>query len=433
MERRQFLATSAAAVLAASPNSRVRVACVGLRARGLDHLNGYAKIPGVEIAALCDIDESVMAARLKDTQQLGFKPKVYMDFRKLLEDKSIDAVSIATPDHHHTLQTIWACQAGKDVYVEKPVAHDIFECRQIAAAVKKYGRVVQTGTQARSSEAVKEAIRHLHTGLIGDPYMVRALCFKWRESIGRTKPEAVPKGVNYDAWMGPAPVKPFTRNRFHYNWHWQWDYGSGDIGNQAPHQLDIGRWGLGVTYPTKVSAVGGHFMFDDDQETPNVLVATFEFNKGGKKKLMVAEVRHWITNHEAGVGGTNAGGNTIGNIFYGPNGLLTLDGNTWADAGEGYRSFIGKELKDGPSRTQPNNHFHNFIDAVRSHKPEMLNAPVEEGAITAALVNLANISYRLGRTIRFDEATFTCPGDKEATAMFGPRAYRAPYVVPKLA
>ena len=194
---------------------------------------------------------------------------------------------------------------------------------------------------------------HLRKGLIGDAYMARALCFKWRESIGRATPEAPPKGADYDQWIGPAPAKPFTRNRFHYNWHWSWDYGSGDIGNQAPHQLDIGRWGLGVTYPTRVSAMGGHFMFDDDQETPNTLVVTYEFEKDGRKKMLVAEVRHWITNHEAGIGNGDAQKNAIGNIFYGSNGILTLDGTTWAGAGEGYRSFLGREMKDGPSRTQP--------------------------------------------------------------------------------
>jgi predicted dehydrogenase len=432
MERRQFLAASAAVTMARGANSRVRVAIVGLRGRGRDHIMEFAKVPGVEIAALCDIDESVMAARLKDAQATGAKPRIYMDFRKLLEDKTIDAVSIATPDHHHTLQTVWACEAGKDVYVEKPVAYDIFECRQVVAAARRHKRVVQAGTQGRSSEAVQEAMSRLRTGLIGEAYMARALCFKWRESIGRTRPEPVPQGVNYDMWIGPAPAKPFTRNRFHYNWHWLWDYGSGDIGNQAPHQLDIGRWGLGVTYPTRVSSMGGHFLFDDDQETPNTMVANFEFEKDGKKKLLVAEVRHWLSNHEAGIGG-EAPGNTIGNVFYGSNGLLTLDGATWAEAGESYKSYLGRELKEGPSRTHPSRHFHNFIDAVRSQKPAMLTAPIEEGAITATLVHLANISYRLGRSLRFDAATFTCPDDPEAAAMFGPRPYRAGYVVPDLA
>ncbi len=431
MDRRQFLFATAAFAAAGSPNSRVRLAITGLRGRGRDHILGFAKLANVEIAALCDIDPSVLAVRLKDARAAGADPKPYTDFRKLLEDCSIDAVSIATPDHHHTLQTIWACQAGKDVYVEKPIAYDLNECRQIVAAARRYRRVVQTGTQGRSSEAVREAMAHLHDGLIGETYMARALCFKWRDTIGRARPEPVPRGVDYDQWTGPAPLRPFTRNRFHYNWHWFWDYGSGDIGNQAPHQLDIARWGLGVSWPTRVSAAGGHFMFDDDQETPNTLVATYEFEKNGRPRMLVAEVRHWISNHEAGIGG-GAPGNTIGNVFYGSNGLLTLDGETWAGAGESYRSFIGRELKDGPSRTQPNNHFENFIEAVRAGKPDAVNAGVEDGAITAGLIHLANISYRLRRSIRFDPTTFTCPGDPEATAMCGPRAYRAPYVVPKL-
>src|SRR5215469_10369692 len=307
MNRRSFIVNSAAALgasalsAATSPNNTVRIAVVGMHGRGKSHLQAFTSLPNVDLVAICDIDDAVLAAASKfPTEKRGTAPTPYKDLRKLLEDKSIDAISIATPNHHHTLQTVWACQAGKDVYVEKPCAHDMFEARQIVAAAQKYNRLVQHGTNCRSGIA-REAVEKLRDGVIGDVYMARGLCFKWRDTIGRKPVEPVPQGVHYDLWLGPAPVHEFTRNRFHYNWHWFWDYGNGDFGNQGIHQVDVARWGLGVKYPTKVSAMGGHFMFDDDQETPNTLVATYEFDEAGKKKFMEFEVRHWISNHEAGI------------------------------------------------------------------------------------------------------------------------------------
>ncbi|HSM76931.1 MAG TPA: Gfo/Idh/MocA family oxidoreductase, partial [Bryobacteraceae bacterium] len=328
MNRRYFLmgAAAAAGQLAvkglASPNDTVRIACVGVRGQGNSHIHQYLKMPNVEIAAICDIDEAVLNQRLSEVQaKSGKRPAGYADIRKLLEDKSIDAVSIATPNHSHTLQTVWSCQAGKDVYIEKPCSHDLFESRQIVAAARKYGRLVQHGTNSRSGPAVQEAVQKMRDGLIGEVYMCRGLCFKWRDTIGRKPAEAVPAGVNYDLWQGPAQEHPFTRNRFHYNWHWFWDYGNGDMGNQGIHEMDICRWGLGVQHPTKISTIGGHFMFDDDQETPNTLTAAFEFHEGGKKKMLVFDVRHWMSNHEAGIG-EGGDSNTIGNVFYGSKGYL---------------------------------------------------------------------------------------------------------------
>ena len=415
-------------ILQASPNDTVRVACVGVRSQGRSHIAAYAKMPNVQIAAVCDIDESVLNARLGDIEKMGRpRPAAFTDFRKLLEDKSIDAVSIATPNHHHTLQTIWACQAGKDVYVEKPCSHDMFEARQIARVMDKYGRIVQHGTNSRSGIA-REAVQKMHDGLIGDLYMARGLCFKWRDTIGRAPVAEIPAGVHYDLWLGPAPQHAFTKNRFHYNWHWFWEYGNGDLGNQGVHQLDVARWGLGVKFPTKVSAIGGHMMFDDDQETPNVLTATFEFDEGGKKKILVFEVRHWMTNHEAGMGENGSSPNTVGTIFYGPKGYVAI----WDEDHGRYSSYLGKEQQPGPSGQEIGNNWANFISAVRSRKPSDLNAPIQEGAISTMLVHLANISYRVGRTLHFDSQTFTCRGDAEANALFR-RQYRAPFVVPELA
>jgi predicted dehydrogenase len=417
-------ATAAQAVRAvASPNDTVRVAVIGCGGRGSSHMSAWTAMPNVELAALVDVDDAHSERYIGTLQRQGKKPvPTFRDIRKVLDDKNIDAVSIASPNHWHTLQTIWACQAGKDVYVEKPCSHNVFESRQIIAAARKYNRMVQQGSQSRSSPALQEAVQKMKAGEFGEIYMARGLCFKARNTIGKTPVEPVPPGVDYDMWTGPAPLRPFTKNRFHYNWHWFWDTGNGDLGNQGIHEVDIARWGLGVTHPTKVTAIGGKFMFDDDQETPNTMTASYEFNVGGRSKMMTFEVRHWYSNHEAGIGGERAG-NTIGNTFYGSEGYLVIDNYNK------YYSFLGKEGRPGPARNERDNHFENFISAVRSRKREDLTAEIEEGALSCILVHLANISYRLGRTLNWDEKTWTVKGDPEATQMLT-RAYRAPYVVP---
>ncbi|WP_321474756.1 Gfo/Idh/MocA family oxidoreductase [uncultured Paludibaculum sp.] len=434
MNRRHFLMSAAAAAplsasALASPNDTIRVACVGLRGQGNSHIRAYEGMKNVEIAALCDIDESVLDKRLGEVATAtGKKPARFVDLRKVLEDKSIDAISIATPNHNHTLQTIWALQAGKHVYVEKPASHNIYESKQIVAATKKYGKIVQHGVNARSTEGLREAAQQIKDGLIGDVYMARGLCYKWRDTIGRAKPEAVPAGVNYDLWLGPAPKREFTKNRFHYNWHWFWDTGNGDFGNQGIHEVDICRWLLGVKLPTKVHAMGGHFMFDDDQETPNVLTATYEFNEGGKTKMMVFEVRHWMSNHEAGIGegGKRKDSNTVGNVFYGSKGYMAIDGYA------SYRTYLGREAEPGPAKSAGGSNWVNFIEAVRANDYSKLNGPIEEGAMSATLMHLANISYRLGRSLTLDPVKCEVKGDAEANAMFT-RNYRKGFEVPKIA
>ncbi len=428
MDRRQFLMGSAAALGAASSvfgaaGDTVRVACVGIGGRGRDHINGYSKLPNVEIAAICDVDDSHIANGLNQIEKLGKpKPQTFKDIRKLLENKDIDAISIATPNHWHTLMAVWACQAGKDVYVEKPCSHNIFEAKQIVAAARKYDRMVQQGSQIRSSKAVQEAVQKMREGLIGDVCLARGLCYKWRDTIGRKPVEPVPPGVDYDLWTGPSPMHQFTHNRFHYNWHWFWDTGNGDLGNQGIHQVDIARWGLGVKYPVKVSAIGGHFMFDDDQETPNTLNCSYEFNDSGKRRMMEFEVRHWMTNGEATI--HERGNNAIGDLFYGSKGYLAVDSYT------SYKSWLGRNQEEGPKAQAGGDHYLNFIEAVKSRKRDTLNAEIEEGAASTVLVHLANISYRLGRTIHFDSQTMTAVGDAEANKMFT-RNYRKPFVVPE--
>ena len=417
-------------------NDRVRVAVCGLHGRGKLHLSAFSHLSNVEVAAVCDVDENVLRTRLGE---VSGKPQTFIDIRKLLEDKSIDAVSIATPNHWHSLMAIWACQAGKDVYVEKPCSHNLWEGRQLVRAAEKYNRIVQHGTQIRSSAAIQEAIKGLHEGAVGEVYLARGLCFKWRDTIGHAPEESVPSGVHYDLWTGPAPLKPFTRNRFHYNWHWSWDTGNGDLGNQGVHQVDVARWGLGLKFPNRISAVGGHFMFDDDQQTPNTLNCAFEFNlPDGKRKMIEFEVRHWITNNEAGVGRGNLAAakkrffghhNTIGNIFYGANGYLA----TGDEDGSSYGIWLGRDEKSGPHGHGGGDHFANFIDCVRSRKKEDLNAPIEEGHISCALVHLANASYRLGRSLRFDPMAQQVVGDEEANHLLrdADRTYRAPFTVPE--
>jgi predicted dehydrogenase len=430
MNRRHFImstavVTAGAAVRGlASPNDTVRVGVVGCGGRGSSHVSAWSSMPNVEIAALCDVDESHIADKLKGLATRSTKkPATYVDVRKMLEDKDIDAISIASPNHWHTLQTIWAVQAGKDVYVEKPCSHNVFESQQIVAAARKYDRIVQQGSQSRSSPALQEAVQKMKDGEFGEIYMARGLCYKWRDTIGKTPVSAVPAGVDYDLWTGPAPKRDFTKNRFHYNWHWFWDTGNGDLGNQGIHEVDIARWGLGVTHPTKVSAIGGKFMFDDDQETPNTITASYEFDVDGKKKMMTFEVRHWISPHEAGINGEKPG-NTIGNQFYGSKGYLVIDNYNK------YYSFMGKEQTPGPTATKRDEHWANFIGAVRSRKRQDLNAEVEEGALSCNLMHLANISYRLGRTLNWDAKTMTVVNDPEANKMLT-REYRAPFVVPK--
>lgn len=465
LNRRDFIGGSAVSVAALravslvggpervmGANDRVRVAICGIHGRGNDHLENYSKIPNVQIAALCDVDESVLNMRLSQMEKMGLpKPVTYTDVRKLLEDKSIDAVSIATPNHWHTLMAIWACQAGKDVYVEKPCSHNLWEGQQLVKASQRYNRIVQHGSQIRSATAIREMVLKMKEGIIGETYLARGLCYKWRDTIGRAAVEPVPSGVDYDLWTGPAPVHAFTKNRFHYNWHWNWTFGNGDLGNQGIHQVDVARWGMGLGFPNKVSAMGGHFMFDDDQQTPNDLNCAFEFDlPDGKRRMITFEVRHWITNHEAEIGtralgtpepkrsagtaklGPMAGShNTVGNIFYGSKGYLS----TGDEDARTYSVWLGRDQEQQPPvhGGAEKAHFQNFIDCVISRNKADLNAPIEEGHISCALMHLANASYRLGRTLNFNPDTQQVIGDEEAERLLRDeeRGYRQPFVVPQ--
>lgn len=448
MKRRNFIKTTTTSGLAIATvptiltgsrwrgaNDRVNVAVIGINGMGQNHIQEYQKLNNVEVAAICDVDENLFAERVKKhfTDKNLKKPKIYTDLRKLFEDKDIDAVSITTPNHWHTLAAIWAIQAGKHVSVEKPCCHNISEGIKLVEAAKKYDVIVQDGAEQRSNPCSISMADYLHSGKLGEVYMAKGLCYKWRDTIGKTPNEPVPAGVNYDLWLGPAPKRPFSKNRFHYNWHWNWDYGNGDMGNQGVHEMDVARWGLGVKLPTKISAVGGHFMFDDDQQTPNDLTTIFEFPNpdGGsdKKKILQFEVRHWITNHEltgkAGETGNTymtSADNEVGNLFYGSKGFMSKTVTDW-------QVFEGKNRTPGASGSGLDNHYQNYMNAIRANNQALAKADIQEGFYSCALIHLGNISYRLGRTLEFDPKTMKFKNDPEANLMLT-REYRAPFVVP---
>ncbi|OJW10919.1 MAG: hypothetical protein BGO49_25775 [Planctomycetales bacterium 71-10] len=417
-------ATPAARVMAAaedapeparpSANETIRVGVVGVKGRGMSHVEGFSEQPNVKVTAICDIDENVIGPAKDHLAKVAPKspPKFYQDIRKLLEDKDVDVISIATPNHWHALATIWACQAGKDVYVEKPVSHNVSEGRRMVEAARHYNRVVQTGTQCRSHKAVQDAVAFLRSGKLGEVYMAKGLCYKPRGSIGHKPDGEVPKGVDFNIWLGPAPERPFNPNRFHYNWHWFWDTGNGDLGNQGIHQMDLARWGIDKKeFPKTVMSSGGRFGYKDDGETPNTLSTFFEF---GDVELQF-EVRGLITNPEQEV--------KIGNIFYGTEGILTIDGyTTW-------RTYFGPKLEQGANGKGGGDHFANFIKAVRARDSKLLNADIEEGHLSSAYCHLGNIAYRLGRKLHINPASESFLNDPEADAMLT-RQYREPFVVP---
>lgn len=442
--RRQFLISSAAAGAAVvavpaiapsqqSANDRLRVAIAGLGGRGRRSIGGalleLAK-QNVEIAAVCDCDENRMNAAAEEFEKAsGKRPATVADYRKLLDDKSIDAVALATPNHWHALGTIWACQAGKDVYVEKPASHNIFEGRKMVEAARKYQRIVQHGTQCRSSPKIREGIQKLKEGVIGRVYMARGIAFKYRAG-GRNQIGPVPPGMNWDAWLGPAPEAPYNKLAV-YRWRFLKAYGNGEIGDQGVHQLDIIRWGLGLdTHPTKVQSMGGNLVHDDDEDTPTQQVFACLYE--GKRLLVQFECRNWMTNSEAGMGIEYPfvdHRNVVGVIFFGTEGYMIIPDYS------SYYTFLGPDRKPGPSSSVAGNpmmdldHVANWIAAVRSRKPANLTAEIEEGHLSSTLSHLANVAYYTGRTLQFDPKTERFVGDDEANKLLT-RPYRAPYVVP---
>jgi len=414
------------------PNEIINVAVAGIRSRGgyyyggTGHTANFTKIDNSRVTAICDVDENLFPQAIADIEKLGgARPATVVDFRELLDNKEIDAISVSTPDHWHALQTIWACQSGKDVYLEKPVSYSVDEGRKMVQAARKYERIIQAGTQYRSSRIVKQAIELLHDDIIGEIYMGRGVVFGHRPSIGRIADSPVPAGVHWDLHRGPAPMIPFNENHFHYNWHWYWDTSTSEFGNNGVHMMDMVRWGMKQNaHPVKISCCGGFYVWDSDQEIPNFQLGTFEFDDG---RIMEVEVRSLFTNLEEG--------NTTGCFFYGSKGWMHL-------SGEGYEVYFGNENEPGPSKKKADlepdewekagieSHFVNFLDCMRSRKWQDLRADILQGHMSTSMMLLGNIAYRTGRKLTFNGEDEKFIDDKDADTYLT-REFRDPYVMPR--
>jgi predicted dehydrogenase len=374
-------------------NEDLRAAVIGLNGRGRDHVKQLSALKGVRVAALCDVDTDVLDRETKSIRDSGGVVETFTDIRRLLESKEIDVVTIATPHQWHALASIWSVQAGKDVYVEKPVSYSVWEGRKIVEAARKHGRIVQSGTQIRSNPGVVEAIAWVRAGNLGKIKLARGLCYKRRDSIGKTSgPQPVPATVNYDLWTGPASLVPLRRKRLHYDWHWIWDTGNGDLGNQGIHQMDIARWALGEAQVSPgVISIGGRLGYDDDGQTPNTQIVFHDYPTAP----LIFEVRGL----PSGAGSAKMDGYhdaSIGVVVHCEHGELVIPSYTTAIA----RDNDGKEIRRFEGAAS---HFQNFLDAVRSRKFSELHADILEGHISSALCHTANISNRLGAPHSPDE------------------------------
>jgi predicted dehydrogenase len=432
------------------PNDIINVAVVGIRSRGgyyyggTGHTANFTKIKGSRVVAICDVDENLFAKESEQIEKLGGpKPKTYVDFREMLEDKDIDAVSIASPDHWHALHTIWACQAGKDVYVEKPLSWSLEEGRKMVEAARKHNRIVQIGTNYRSNRISQKAIQMLQEGVIGDIYMGRATVFGHRRNIGRLPDSPVPAGVNWDLHRGPAPMIPFNTNHFHYNWHWYWDTATGEFGNNGVHGIDRIRVAMKKdVHPVKISCCGGFYAYDSDQEVPNLQTATFEYEDG---TIMEMEVRSLYTPREeesiifCGTNGYALLGDSSFKTFAKEAGdnLTKVDEQSSKKLGELQTMELTKDKLDpDPVREEYEKnvieyHFVNFLDCMRSRKREKLNSEVEGGHLSTAISHLGNIAYKTGRKLTFDGKTEKFVNDEEANTYLKRTVYRDPYVMPE--
>jgi len=419
-------------------NDRVTMAVIGIRGQGNGHIGKWLALKenrNVFLKTICDTDENLFGERVKRIEEeTGHRPVTEWDMRKVFEDKDIDAVSFATPNHWHALGSIWACQAGKHVYVEKPATHNVYEGRKMIEAARKYDRRVQVGFQNRSIANVIEAVKFLHDGGIGSVYLARGLCFKPRDSFGIAPDSNPPEGWHYDMWLGPAQYRPYNEKKGHYNWHWHWDTGNGDTGNQGPHQFDIARWGLNKNeHPVKIYSMGGIYGIsrkECSQETPNTQSSSFTYEDGS---ILEFETRGRYTHGESSLD------IKIGNIFYGTDGYLELNGSRWrayrhdekepfASSGQSKESSsAGSAYLAAPGGSE---HYANFIDAIRSGKDSDLNCDIVDGVYSSALPHLANISYRVGRGLKFNGEFEQFINDKEADMLLT-RKYRPPYVIPE--
>ena len=428
--RRQFLQTTALSAAALwlpgcsttrtgrviGANEEIRIGVVGFGGRGGDHISGLRKLAdkGVRIVALCDADRKILAGGVDSFAKRSEKVEGYTDIRRLLENQDVDAITIATPNHWHSLGVIWACQAGKDVYVEKPISHNVWEGRQAVNAARKYKRIVQAGTQSRSSQGIRDAVAWVRAGNLGKIQVSRGLCYKPRKSIGKTQgPQPLPPEVDYDLWCGPAPKVPLRRKNLHYDWHWVWDTGSGDLGNQGIHQMDLARWFLGVDeLSPAVFSVGGRLGYDDDGETPNTQFVFHDYPKAplifevrGLPKAKEFQEKEWNASMDQFMGAA------IGVIVHCEGGHVLVPD---------YRSAIaydkdGKEIKKWSGA---DDHYENFINAMRSRKASDLTGDILEGHLSSALCHTGNVSYRLGRQAAPDTVREAIRGNKAGLEPF---------------
>ncbi len=435
--RRHFLFGSLAALAAGSTarqsvaaSDKVVLGFMGVGGRGRALLQGFGKRPDVAVAYLADVDSRRLPEPASEAARLnGRTPKTVQDVRRVLDDKAVDAVVIATPDHWHALGTVWACQAGKDVYVEKPTSHSIWESRQMVRAARKFDRVVQVGTQCRSAPYVQEAIDYIRSGQLGEVHYVRVLNSKPRSSIAKRSDQPVPAGVDYDRWLGPAPARPFNENHFHA-WNWFWNYSGGDIINDGVHQLDLARWVIDRAYPKSVYSTGGIHFFKDDQETPDTQVVNWDYDD----LTMVCEQTQWTPYQQKTPMNLRDrdelprwpfNGTRI--EIFGTKRLMMLGRH-----GDGWEVFDGdfRSVAHQYGRQANEPHFANFLDSIRTRKRP--NADIEQVHLSTLLCHYGNIAYRVGRKLVVDPATEGFVGDAQANALVK-RTYREPYPVPEIA
>ena len=428
IDRRTFLiqVAAGAASLRASPNERVTVGVMGFRGRGRSLLEGFLALPEIEVAALCDVDAGVLARGVAMVEKArNRRPTAVADFRRLLDDRSVDALVIATPDHWHAIPAILACQAGKHVYVEKPASHNIREGTTMVRAARRYNRVVQVGCQSRSGRHFAEAVAYIRSGVLGRVSLARAWESAKQGPIGYPKDGESPPGVDYDLWLGPAPQRPFNPARFHGSWRWFFDYGTGDLGNDGVHRIDYARRALAGAFeaegrqlpawPTAVAASGGKYVFDDAQEWPDTMLVTYDYPGA----TLVYEMR---------VGNAYPfEGEAEGAAVYGTGGYVVIGNGRWRAFGP-----KGEALPHGTASTNSEHdeaHKRNFVDAIRDGRKPSFD--IEEAHVLSAMCHMGNTAWRVGRKLRFDPKTQSYAGDAEANAFLS-RDYRKPWLLPDL-
>ncbi len=436
MKRRHFLQAAAATWAAgtlgtsaraeqAAPNDRIGVAVAGIRGRGGALLALLDAQPDVEVRYVCDVDESVLNRQAAAVaESTGRRPEAIKDFRRALDDPGVKALVLGTPDHWHAIPTILACQSGRDVYVEKPDGHNAIEGRTMVAAAKKYGRVVQLGTQARSGPHVLRAMEYIAKGSLGRVRFAKAWESARQGSIGHPPDGTPPPGVDYDLWLGPAPLRPFNPRRFHGSWRWFFDYGTGDLGNDGVHRLDIARWGLETALaatgeklpavPERVSAHGGKLYFDDDQEWPDTLMATYDYGNS----VLTYEMRIWNPYPMEG--------ESEGAAVFGDQGYLVIGNGRW-------RAFGGdaKPVAEEQGGYNDEGHVCNFLECMRTRARPAADLETV-GHPSSLLCHLGNAAWRAGRTLRFDPATYTILDHPEDGKYLSRPEYRKPWLLPAI-